>query len=78
MPVYDYQCKRCGHVFEEVHDIHVRLRRCICPQCDEWVALKRLIGHSTFILKGDCWEHDGYQKKLTHKQKLGETKCTEK
>lgn len=35
MPLYQYQCKDCGHVFEEVHGVDNRKIPCEspCPEC---------------------------------------------
>lgn len=61
MPCYEYQCQECGHIFTEMHDIYIRLRNRVCPKCDQWVRVNRLISRSTFILKGPGWSQAGYQ-----------------
>lgn len=59
MPTYDYECKACGHTFEEVQRIvDDSLKE--CPKCSDSNGLKRLIGSPEFILKGGGWYRDGY------------------
>ncbi len=58
MPIYDYQCEKCGHEFEReqrMSDAHVK----ICPQCKAR-KVKRLISRGAFHLKGGGWYKDGY------------------
>ena len=42
MPSYDYQCKKCGHTFEELQSMS-DAPLSTCPQCHA-EALQRLIG----------------------------------
>ncbi|WP_243545259.1 FmdB family zinc ribbon protein [Pseudodesulfovibrio tunisiensis] len=52
MPIYEYQCEKCGRVFEdwqsgfEEHDME-------CPDCGG--VSRRLISNTSFILKGSGW-----------------------
>lgn len=52
MPIYEYQCTHCGHIFEEIQKItddpvlH-------CPECNNEV--KRIISSGSFRLPGDGW-----------------------
>ena len=58
MPNYDYQCKSCElafEVFQKITDKHKRK----CPECGKF-ALERLIGATSFSLKGGGWYSDGY------------------
>lgn len=57
MPIYEYQCQKCQHKFEEIQkvsDPHVAT----CPQCGGTV--ERLISQTSFALKGGGWYKDGY------------------
>ncbi len=59
MPIYEYQCQKCAHQFEEiqkVNDPHVAA----CPKCGG--AVDRLISQTSFSLKGEGWYKDGYAK----------------
>lgn len=52
MPVYEYQCKECGHVEEAFQKISEPPLD-TCPQCKG--RLKKLISQSSFHLKGSGW-----------------------
>lgn len=52
MPIYEYKCEDCGHVFEEWQkdfEDHVWP----CPQCEK--PSKRIISNTSFVLKGSGW-----------------------
>jgi len=58
MPVYEYQCKGCGHEFEReqrISDAPVKK----CPSCGAQKA-RRLISKTSFVLKGGGWYSDLY------------------
>ena len=58
MPIYEYECPRCG-CFEHSQSMHDRpLER--CPKCRRKV--QRLISATSFQLKGGGWYSDGYHK----------------
>jgi putative FmdB family regulatory protein len=52
MPVYEYQCKECGHLEEAFQKISEPPLE-TCPQCRG--GLKKLISQSSFHLKGSGW-----------------------
>lgn len=57
MPIRDYSCSACGHIWET-------LRRDqsdpdTCPVCIS-VDIKRMISRTNFQLKGSGWFKDGY------------------
>jgi putative FmdB family regulatory protein len=52
MPVYEYQCQKCGEV-EEVFQKISDLPRETCSHCEG--TLKKIISQSTFHLKGSGW-----------------------
>lgn len=57
--IYEYSCEACEHEFEAHQSIKDEpLKK--CPKCNK-DKLKKLISLSTFVLKGNCWERDGYQ-----------------
>lgn len=61
MPTYDYECKKCHHVFEVFHGIN-QLYDKKCPKCDS--ELKRVIsGGSGLIFKGSGFYATDYKKK---------------
>lgn len=52
MPVYEYQCSKCGHieeVFQKISESPLE----VCPRCNG--KLKKIISQSTFHLKGSGW-----------------------
>jgi putative FmdB family regulatory protein len=49
MPVYEYQCKKCGKVFEILHGINESYQDG-CPWCRG--EAKRILSPSNFILRG--------------------------
>jgi len=48
MPVYEYQCQRCGHVFEKF-TITSRVEPGACPACGAHEVRRKV---STFSSKG--------------------------
>jgi putative FmdB family regulatory protein len=58
MPIYEYECSKCG-IFEYSQSISDDpLRR--CPKCRRSVT--KLLSASAFHLKGGGWYSDGYEK----------------
>jgi putative FmdB family regulatory protein len=58
MPVYEYECKGCGHQFEREQRISdPPLEK--CPSCGASKA-RRLISRTSFVLKGGGWYSDLY------------------
>ena len=52
MPIYEYECTRCGQIEEAIQKFSDRpLNK--CTQCSG--KLQRLISHSSFHLKGTGW-----------------------
>jgi putative FmdB family regulatory protein len=59
MPIYEYECRKCG-VFDYSQSLSDQpLSR--CPKCRSKVT--KLISASAFHLKGGGWYSDGYDKK---------------
>lgn len=53
MPIYEYECKECGHRLEALQKIaDAPLKE--CPQCQH-EALAKLVSASSFRLKGGGW-----------------------
>ena len=53
MPIYEYQCEACGHVFETLQKISEEPLT-DCPECGKR-ALKKLVSAAAFRLKGGGW-----------------------
>ena len=53
MPIYEYKCDACGHIFDTLQKISESpLTR--CPECGK-DALKKLVSSPAFRLKGGGW-----------------------
>jgi len=60
MPTYDYECKKCHHVFEVFHAIN-QIYSKKCPQCNNEVK-KMISGGSGLIFKGSGFYSTDYKK----------------
>ncbi len=77
MPIYEYQCSKCGEIFEAFQKISdAPLTR--CRECG--AKLERLISHTSFQLKGSGWYLTDYARKSSSSEKAsdGGTKPAEK
>lgn len=59
MPIYEYECPKCGEFEQRQAISDPVLKR--CPTCRSKVT--KLISSSAFQLKGGGWYSDAYQKK---------------
>jgi len=57
MPIYEYACEKCGHLFEKLVSIGAEAPP--CPECEAREVRKR-VSASGFILKGSGWYKDHY------------------
>lgn len=57
MPVYEYECQKCGDVLEVSQRISDDPLK-DCPRCAG--SLKKIISATAFHLKGGGWYADGY------------------
>lgn len=60
MPIYEYYCSDCQHLFEEWQKDFTE-REMNCPICG--TKAKRLISNTSFILKGSGWYVTDYARK---------------
>ena len=79
MPIYEYECKSCGHTLEALQKIS-DIPLSDCPECEEQ-ELKKLISAAAFRLKGAGWyETDfktGSKKNLVgHNDKMSSSKAS--
>jgi len=58
MPTYVYECRTCGRFDVEQRVVDEPLTH--CPKCG--ADVRRLIGSTSFVLKGSGWAKDGYAK----------------
>ncbi|MFZ2632416.1 MAG: FmdB family zinc ribbon protein [Desulfosalsimonadaceae bacterium] len=60
MPIYEYECSKCGHVHEIMQKMSDKpLSK--CPQCSG--KLQKIISQSAFHLKGSGWYVTDYANK---------------
>ncbi len=63
MPIYEYECEKCGTTFETMQSVSAKpLKTCQGIGCDnkESGKVHRLISASGFILKGSGWYATDY------------------
>ena len=61
MPIYEYQCKACGHIFEEMQGFNDKpIKK--CPECKK-NKVEKMISLSAFHLQGSGWYETDYGKK---------------
>ena len=53
MPIYEYQCEACGHVFDSLQKFSDEPLT-TCPDCGA-EALKKMVSAPAFRLKGGGW-----------------------
>ena len=65
MPIYEYQCPKCGNIFEEWAKASEAHKEEPCPRCG--TPSPRIISRTSFVLKGDGWyvSDYGYRKGIT-------------
>ena len=59
MPIYEYECEKCGSVFELIHAVTANPpEQCETPKCKG--KPRRMVSAGGFILKGDGWYANDY------------------
>jgi len=78
MPIYEYECTKCGHIHEIMQKMSDKpLSK--CPQCSG--KLHKIVSQSSFHLKGSGWYVTDYANKSNTNSapvKNKETKKVEK
>jgi putative FmdB family regulatory protein len=60
MPIYEYECRKCGHSFDAMQKVSDGpLRK--CPECGA-LKLQRLVSAPQFRLKGTGWYETDFKK----------------
>ncbi len=70
MPIYEYECKECGHQLDALQGINEPMLS-ECPACNT-ISLKRLISAPNFRLKGEGWYETDF--KTSNRKNLVEAK----
>ena|SRR5579871_1239644 len=60
MPLYEYQCKKCGHTFEKIQKFSDKMVK-KCPECGGQV--EQTISAPAVQFKGSGWYVTDYAKK---------------
>lgn len=72
MPIYEYECKKCGYKFEQLQKITDAPLH-ICPKCEE-AHLVKLVSNTSFQLKGTGWYVTDFKdKNISGKKPKSET-----
>jgi putative FmdB family regulatory protein len=78
MPIYEYQCRVCGHEFEAMHKVSDQ-PLVDCPACGQ-PELTKLVSAAGFRLKGGGWYETDFKGGSETKRNLvgdaGESKST--
>jgi putative FmdB family regulatory protein len=62
MPLYEYQCKKCGHRFEKIQKFSDKMVK-KCPECGGLV--EQMISAPAVQFKGSGWYVTDYAKKAS-------------
>ena len=60
MPLYEYECKKCGHRFEKIQKFSARMVK-KCPECGG--VVEQMISAPAEQFKGSGWYVTDYPKK---------------
>jgi len=70
MPIYEYQCEKCGHHLEALQKLSDKPLR-ECPECGRH-SLKRLMSAPMFRLAGSGWYETDFKSDKEQKRNLVE------
>ena len=70
MPIYEYQCDKCGHHLEALQKLSDKPLR-ECPECGKH-SLKRLMSAPMFRLAGSGWYETDFKSDKEQKRNLAE------
>jgi putative FmdB family regulatory protein len=75
MPLYEYECKKCGHRFEKIQKFSDRMVK-KCPECGG--AVEQVISAPAVQFKGSGWYVTDYAKKSSSAGSSGESGSKDK
>jgi putative FmdB family regulatory protein len=75
MPLYEYECKKCGHRFEKIQLYSARMVK-KCPECGGQV--EQMISAPAVQFKGSGWYVTDYAKKTSSQGSSGDSGSKEK
>ena len=70
MPIYEYECQKCGHTLEALQKLSDKPLR-ECPECGRH-QLKRLVSAPMFRLAGSGWYETDFKSEKERKRNLHE------
>jgi putative FmdB family regulatory protein len=70
MPIYEYECQKCGHTLEALQKFSDKPLR-ECPECGKH-QLKRLVSAPLFRLAGSGWYETDFKSEKERKRNLVE------
>jgi putative FmdB family regulatory protein len=68
MPIYEYECQKCGHTLEALQKFSEKPLR-ECPECGKH-QLKRLVSAPMFRLAGSGWYETDFKSETERKRNL--------
>ena len=75
MPLYEYQCKKCGHRFEKIQKFSDRMVK-KCPDCGG--PVEQMISAPAVQFKGSGWYVTDYAKKSSSPGSSGDSGSKDK
>ncbi len=75
MPLYEYECKKCGHRFEKIQKFSDRMVK-KCPECGGQV--EQMISAPAVQFKGSGWYVTDYAKKSSSPGSSGDSASKDK
>jgi putative FmdB family regulatory protein len=75
MPLYEYECKKCGHRFEKIQKFSDRMVK-KCPECGGQV--EQMISAPAVQFKGSGWYVTDYAKKSSSPGSSGNSDSSSK
>ena len=70
MPIYEYECQKCGHTLEALQKFSDKPLR-ECPECGRH-QLKRLVSAPLFRLAGSGWYETDFKSEKERKRNIHE------
>src|SRR2546423_11415902 len=70
MPLYEYECKKCGHRFEKIQKFSDKMVK-KCPECGGQV--EQMISAPAVQFKGSGWYVTDYAKKSSSQGSVGDS-----
>jgi putative FmdB family regulatory protein len=75
MPLYEYECKKCGHRFEKIQKFSDKMVK-KCPECGGQV--EQMISAPAVQFKGSGWYVTDYAKKSSSQGSSGDSGSRDK